>query len=301
MSETFLVPSGCGTVVWMLQNQTIIKATAAQTGHKFGLIEMTVAPGFGPALHRHLREEEAFFILEGEITFYLPTGAYKTAEGCFLRIPRGQVHSFHNETKKPARLLMFLIPGGLEGYFAEVGLPELPSDSLPVTNFIERVLSTAPTFGMEYCFSGDVAHSALPAHCLKPLQGETLHILGDEVILLADSAQTDGQYNLIVNRALPGTGIPPHQHGQEDESFYILEGEATLMLPDGAEMTAGVGTFFYSPKGTTHAWYNRSDCPLTMLVLTTPGGFDNFFCEIDGLTSAEAVLKIATRYDITFV
>jgi quercetin dioxygenase-like cupin family protein len=300
MSETFLIPPGGGTLVWMGQNQTIIKATAAQTCRKFGLVEMTVAPGAGPAPHHHLREEEAFFILEGEITFYLPTGAYHAGAGCFLRVSRGQIHSFHNETDKPARLLMFIIPGGLEGYFAEVGLPAPPSASLPMTKFIERVLTTAPFFGMEYCFSGDFAKIALPGHYLEPFRGDRLRILGDEAIILADSAQTNGQYNLIVHRALPGAGIPPHRHNNEDEAFYILEGEITLLLPDGTETTAGAGAFFFSPKGTLHAWYNRADCPLTMLVLTTPGGFDNFFCEIDGVSSPEAVLNIASRYNIAF-
>lgn len=301
MSETFLVPPGGGTVVWMGQNQITIKATAEQTGHKFGLVEMLVAPGAGPAPHRHLREEEAFFILEGEITFYLPTGAYHAKAGCFLRVPRGHIHSFHNETDAPARLLMFIIPGGLEGYFSEVGLPAPPSASLPMTKFIERVLTTAPFYGMEYSFSGDVTKIALPGHRLDPFQGEQFSILGEDATLLADSAQTDGQYNLMINRALPGAGIPRHYHGNEDETLYILEGKATLILPDGAEKTIEAGTLFHSPKGTPHAWYNRADCPLTILVLTTPGGCDNFFCEIDGVSPPEAVQTIAARYHITFL
>lgn len=301
MSETYLVPPGGGPLVWMGQNQTILKATAAQTCHKFGLVEMIVAPGAGPSPHRHLREEEAFFILEGEVTFYLTTGAYHAGTGCFIRVPRGHIHSFHNETDKPARLLMFMVPGGLEGYFAEVGLPAPPSASLPMTKFIERVLTTAPFFGMEYCFSGDVGKTALPGHQLDPFRGERLRIMGDEAILLADTAQTNGQYNLILNRAMPGAGVPPHRHGNESEAFYILEGEATLLLPDGSEAIASAGSFFYSPRGTTHAWYNRADSPLTMLVLTTPGGFDNFFCEADGLESPEEIMRIAARYNIAFL
>jgi uncharacterized cupin superfamily protein len=68
-------------------------------------------------------------------------------------------------------------------------------------------------------------------------------------------------------------GPPPHSHSAEDDSFYILEGELTLLLGDD-EVVAGPGAFVLVPPGVTHTFANRSDTPVRMLNVHAPAGFD---------------------------
>jgi uncharacterized cupin superfamily protein len=68
-------------------------------------------------------------------------------------------------------------------------------------------------------------------------------------------------------------GPPPHAHAAEDDSFYILEGELTLLLGDD-ELVAGRGTFVLVPPGVTHTFANRGDEAVRMLNIHAPAGFD---------------------------
>ena len=71
--------AGEGETFWFLRNRITIKATAATTGGAYGLIESHVAPGFSPPLHVHHNEDEAFWVLEGNVT--IAAGIARSAPG----------------------------------------------------------------------------------------------------------------------------------------------------------------------------------------------------------------------------
>jgi mannose-6-phosphate isomerase-like protein (cupin superfamily) len=68
-------------------------------------------------------------------------------------------------------------------------------------------------------------------------------------------------------------GPPPHAHADEDDAFYIVEGELTFLLDDD-ELVAGPGTFVLVPPGVTHTFANRGGTPVRMLNIHAPAGFD---------------------------
>src|SRR5271167_5161841 len=81
-------------------------ATGEDTNGKYALWEALVPPGGGPPLHVHSREEEGFYILEGEITFTI-NGERRTATtGMFANMPVGIPHSFKNESDQMAKMLI---------------------------------------------------------------------------------------------------------------------------------------------------------------------------------------------------
>ena len=127
-------------------------ATSEDTNGKYALWEALVPPGGGPPLHVHSREEEGFFILEGEITFTINGERVVATAGMFANMPVGTPHSFKNESDKPARMLISVAPAGLEQMFFEVGVPlaEGATTALPPTKEeIEKLLATAPRYGIE--------------------------------------------------------------------------------------------------------------------------------------------------------
>ena len=132
-------------------------ATGEDTNGKYALWEALVPPGGGPPPHVHSREEEGFYILEGEITFTINGERVVATAGTFANMPVGTPHSFKNESDKPARMLISVAPAGLEKMFFEVGvpLPEGATTALPPTKQeIEKLLATAPSYGIEIRLPG---------------------------------------------------------------------------------------------------------------------------------------------------
>ena len=104
---------------------------------------------------------------------------------------------------------------------------------------------------------------------VRPGEG---HRVGN-IEFLARSADTP-RFNLgIITMAPNREGPELHSHADEDDSFYVLEGELTFMV-DGDEVAAGPGTFVLVPPGVPHTFANRSDQPSRMLNVHAPAGFD---------------------------
>lgn len=79
-----------------------------------------VPPMVGPPLHQHQREDEVFYLLEGELTFQVAGKRTVAQPGTTVFAPRLSVHAYRNFTDKPAWLLVTRSPGGLERLFAEI-------------------------------------------------------------------------------------------------------------------------------------------------------------------------------------
>jgi quercetin dioxygenase-like cupin family protein len=127
-------------------------ATGEDTNGKYALWEAVVPPGGGPPPHVHSREEEGFYVLEGEITLFVGDQRLVASAGMFANMPVGTTHSFKNESGRPAKMLISVAPAGPEKMFFEVGvvLPEGSTSALPPTQEeIERLLAVAPKYGIE--------------------------------------------------------------------------------------------------------------------------------------------------------
>jgi quercetin dioxygenase-like cupin family protein len=132
-------------------------ATGEDTNGKYALFEALVGPGGGPPPHVHSREEEGFYILEGEITFTVNGERMVSTAGMFANMPVGTPHSFKNENDKPARMLISVAPAGLEQMFFEVGVPLAEGTTTappPTKDEIEKLLAVAPRYGIEILVPG---------------------------------------------------------------------------------------------------------------------------------------------------
>jgi quercetin dioxygenase-like cupin family protein len=127
-------------------------ATGEDTNGRYAQFEAIVAPGGGPPPHVHSREEEGFYVLEGEITFQVGDRRLVATPGMFVNMPVGTPHAFRNETSRPARMILTLAPAGLERMFFEVGVP-LPEGATsgppPTKDEIDRLIQVAPRYGIE--------------------------------------------------------------------------------------------------------------------------------------------------------
>lgn len=144
----------------------------------------------------------------------------------------------------------------------------------------------------------------------QPGTGPTVSAVGDLYRLLAGGEQTGGAYALFESVVLPGGGPPPHWHANEEESFYVIEGEITFTV-NNQPVVAGAGAFLQVPRGTPHAFKNCGSTRARMLIQTAPAGFDKFMMEfarpVDSLDSAplpvtpeevQRLLEVAPKYGI---
>jgi mannose-6-phosphate isomerase-like protein (cupin superfamily) len=125
---------GEGEARWWLGSLATIKATGRETGGLYTLVEVLEPEGGGGPLHVHHREDEGFWIMEGELTFRIGDQTLKAGPGSFVFGPRGVPHSYRVDAG-PARILYILSPSGFEEFIhassepaTSLTLPPSPED-----------------------------------------------------------------------------------------------------------------------------------------------------------------------------
>jgi mannose-6-phosphate isomerase-like protein (cupin superfamily) len=92
------------------------------------------------------------------------------------------------------------------------------------------------------------------------------------VEFLARSADTP-RFNFSIITKQPGDGPPLHVHPEEDDAFYILEGEIVMIVEED-EIVVGPGTFVLVPPGVGHTFANRTQAVARIVNVHAPAGFD---------------------------
>ena len=146
-------PQSLDRSVWYNGWLMTFLATAEDTQGSFALIESVGRKGSVPPPHIHHREEEAFYVLEGEMTVSIGERTIKATPGTLVTVPRHTLHSFVIESEE-LRVLTLLTPAGMEGWFQEFSVPApamtLPPPAETPYSRIQEMLAAAPKFGIEF-------------------------------------------------------------------------------------------------------------------------------------------------------
>ena len=145
------VPPGEGRSFWLLGELYTAKALGEDTDGAFAFVEATTPSEAGPPPHIHSREDETFWVLEGELEFMVGNGTVRAPAGSLVHAPKGVAHAYRNVGTTPARYVAMIRPAGLEKFFEEVSEPaEDPSAPPPVhgQKVIEKILAVAPRYGL---------------------------------------------------------------------------------------------------------------------------------------------------------
>ena len=127
----FVGPSDGIVLVNPIGGRMVIKASAQETGG-YSLHENILPAGSpGPRPHIHHNHEEAFYVLEGELTMRVGSRTLTAPAGSFLVVPRGVVHQPSNPGAQPARVLLIFSPAGMDGFFAEAAERRIPLQAAP--------------------------------------------------------------------------------------------------------------------------------------------------------------------------
>jgi mannose-6-phosphate isomerase-like protein (cupin superfamily) len=115
------VAAGQGPCIRYGGNEMNVKLGAQQSGGELTVIEDVIPPDSGPPLHVHEKENETYYVLEGEFEFVCGEARVTGGPGTFVFAPRGLPHRYKNIGAAPGRVLFGFTPGGIEAFFAELG------------------------------------------------------------------------------------------------------------------------------------------------------------------------------------
>jgi mannose-6-phosphate isomerase-like protein (cupin superfamily) len=122
-NRPYLLGRAEGQAVWFLGNLVTVKAAGAQTRGRLTVAEFLNPAGFAPPLHRHLAEDEMFYILSGTARFLCDGEQLTARPGDFVLLPVGLPHTFVVDSAEPLRCLQITTPSGFEDFAAAVGAP----------------------------------------------------------------------------------------------------------------------------------------------------------------------------------
>jgi quercetin dioxygenase-like cupin family protein len=157
IEQISVVPSARNTAVensiWYMGSLMTILADGQQTGGQFALIEITGVAGTEPPRHIHEYEDETFYIMEGEVTFYVGDEVIEATPGTAVFMPKRIPHSFKLKTDR-ARALLLVSPAGFENWFREFAEPAaaltLPPPAAPSLEVYEKMIAAGARYGIEF-------------------------------------------------------------------------------------------------------------------------------------------------------
>ena len=128
--EPFAVQAGDGTLLATPTGDSVhVKTTTRSTHGSLTVMEFVISPKNGPALHTHVREDEVWYVLEGDFRFKAGDATFRVSTGGMAFGPRGTPHAFQNLGDVPGRLLVITSPSGAERLFEQYA--ELPGPVSP--------------------------------------------------------------------------------------------------------------------------------------------------------------------------
>jgi quercetin dioxygenase-like cupin family protein len=131
MNEAYGLPKDTGVAdVWWLGGKMSIKVTSQQTGGRFAQLVATDPRGTAAPLHVHEEATETFYVVEGNIRVFVDDDEMELGAGGFALVPPGVTHSYL-VCSEQAAFSVTIVPGGTEGFFAELGVDVVPGQPQP--------------------------------------------------------------------------------------------------------------------------------------------------------------------------
>ena len=149
----YLPPGQGSRSLWVFAELVVCKTRSEQTGGAYSLFEVVTQPGDGSPSHVQHREDESFYVLEGEYEFLVEGRILRAGSGALVYVSRGNLHTHRNVGEAVGRMLVSQTPGGMhERFFEEIGEPAMDNSrpSVPADQpDMERIIAIATEYGIE--------------------------------------------------------------------------------------------------------------------------------------------------------
>jgi mannose-6-phosphate isomerase-like protein (cupin superfamily) len=136
-----------------LSNVYTVKISGDETQGRCSIWEIDVPLNNGPPLHKHLKEDEAYYILEGDFSFLYGDKETKAGKGHFVYVHRGRFHTCKNVGSSSGKLLLIITPPQFEKFFEEIGIPIEDKSSfhphILTSATFENIIKISAKYGVE--------------------------------------------------------------------------------------------------------------------------------------------------------
>ncbi|MEZ5080517.1 MAG: cupin domain-containing protein [Thermoleophilia bacterium] len=145
MSQAFVASTATAPRFPFLGHDFAELASGAATGGAICVHEIVQRAGEEPPLHIHRREDEVFYVLEGQMTFHVGDRTLEAPGGTLVFLPRGVPHGFRVHDDE-ARVLQICAPGGVDVFFAGWGdrALDVPAMSAALEEFGVEIVGPPP-------------------------------------------------------------------------------------------------------------------------------------------------------------
>ena len=154
MTQAVMREPGTGRGTWAMESLFEHLLEEQDGDGRLGVALVTQPPGVATPTHLHAREAEAFYLIEGRISYRAGDDDYELYDGCFMWLPQGVPHAFRIRGEQPARFLALTTPAGLLHLYDEVGLPatemRLPGPDAQTPDVeIPKWVEVGPRYGLQ--------------------------------------------------------------------------------------------------------------------------------------------------------
>lgn len=266
--------AGDAGAFWLLSDKVIPRIEPRDNDGAFTLYEVQSPPGSGPPPHIHHREDEAFYVLDGEYTFLRGDSLIRARPGSMAVGVRDIVHTFKNTSTGWSRMLVMIHPGAFDSFAKQLADPSGNTQAPPTVTRerIDALMALCPKFGIDM-----KPDHPMPADVIDaPPPAEAFSVFGMRVDLLCSGRQSGDRFMIARIAVPPGGGPPAHLHRRSGEGFYFLDGEFELTIGDRVHRATKGCSAFVSP-GVPHRFRNCGTSEGSLLSYQQPAGFEQFF------------------------
>src|SRR5262245_60723587 len=149
--QVAFLPPGEGKSYWIAGDRIDFKLTGHETGGAFELCEVITPPQVGPPPHIHQREDETFYVIEGEVEFMVGDRTLRATPGSVVHGVRGVPHAFRNVGEKTSRMVLVVTPANFASFVRAAGQPAtdpVASPPPPGPAEIEKLLAAGQEHGI---------------------------------------------------------------------------------------------------------------------------------------------------------
>ena len=152
--EAFHSTSNDQNTYHFLAEKVTVLVTGEQTNGEYAVAHIIEPPKMGPPLHIHEDDDESFFIVNGQFTFYVGDEVFEAKAGDYVFAPRGIPHRFVSGPEE-SEFIVTATPAGFDQFINELGTPvskdaSLPKAEPPSEEFMKRLVEVSKTFNITY-------------------------------------------------------------------------------------------------------------------------------------------------------
>jgi quercetin 2,3-dioxygenase len=254
----------------------------------------------GPSFHSHLEQDEMFYVISGRYLFKVGEQHQELAEGDLIFLPRKIPHTWIQLSER-GQLFYLLQPAGkMEEFFLR--LTELDGKGTPQEYEEMGKMAAIQNFGPPLKREETPALSAALSNgfvvrAAKSRIGERFVTDGVSVAdVKVSAADTGGTLSLLEYHGKVAGGPPLHVHPEQDEVFFVLEGQYRFRCGDEVH-ELGVGDFIFLPRNVPHTFNQLSEQGRMLFGFQPAGQMEGFFRALSGIKGAPGPKKAARLFE----